>query len=109
MDIIPLSDNTFGAEIKGLDLNHLSDSDFSALYEIFLTYGFFLIRGQLLDESQQIDFGKRFGALEFGALPLANQIKNPTGPIRMFSRRIATVCWLIAVMRHGIPTRPTGL
>ncbi len=79
MDIIPLSDNTFGAEIKGLDLNHLSDSDFSALYEIFLTYGFFLIRGQLLDESQQIDFGKRFGALEFGALPLANQIKKPDG------------------------------
>lgn len=79
MEVIPLSDNTFGAEIRGLDLGQLTNRVFSELYEVFLTYGFFLIRNQLLDEHQQVEFGQRFGTLEFGALPLANQIKQPDG------------------------------
>ena len=71
MQVRPLN-ATFGAEIENLDLNDLSDDEFSALYEAWLEYSFLLFRGQNLTTDQQIEFAKRFGKLEFDLFELSN-------------------------------------
>ncbi len=79
MQIEPLSDHDFGARISGVVLSQLKASDFAAIDAAFLQYGFIVFPDQALTEVEQITFGERFGALEFGALPLANQIKLDDG------------------------------
>ena len=79
MQIDPLSANDFGARISGIVLSQLDQQDFKAIYGAFLKYGFIVFPDQALTEAEQITFGERFGALEFGALPLANQIKLEDG------------------------------
>ena len=57
----------------------MDDKTFKTLYQAFLEYGFLVLPEQFLAEQQNIEFGKRFGELEFGALPLANQHRNEDG------------------------------
>ena len=79
MQIDPLSAHDFGARISGIVLSQLDAQDFKAVYGAFLKYGFIVFPDQALTEVEQITFGERFGAIEFGALPLANQIKLDHG------------------------------
>jgi alpha-ketoglutarate-dependent taurine dioxygenase len=84
----------FGAVVTNIRLAELSDSEFDIIKDAFLTYGFLVFPGQFLSDEENITFGKRFGDLEFGALPIANQVKNKDGTygeiISMNTQRMRT-------------------
>ena len=77
--IVPMANKAFGATATGVDLKNLSDDEFSDLHAAFLELGFLLFPDQHLDEESSIAFGKRFGDLEFGGAPMANQKKHEDG------------------------------
>lgn len=77
--ITPIDKKVFGAVVTDVSLSHLSDSEFSQIKTAFLKFGFLVFPGQFLNDEQNINFGKRFGELEFGALPIANQRKHKDG------------------------------
>ena len=77
--IEPITGKTFGAVVTGVRLAQLTDTQFVAIKQAFLEFGFLVFPNQHLDEEQNIEFGKRFGELEFGALPMANQEKREDG------------------------------
>lgn len=79
MVIEPVADKTFGADVTGVKLARLTDSEFAAIHKAFLEHGFLVFRGQHLDEVENAAFGKRFGELEFGGVPMANRKKNEDG------------------------------
>lgn len=77
--ITPMEGKTFGATVTDVDLRSLSDEEFAAIRAAFLGRGFLLFPGQHLDEEASAAFGRRFGELEFGGQPLANQRKHKDG------------------------------
>lgn len=77
--VSPIDGKTFGAVVTGVRLAHLRDTEFETIHRAFLTYGFLVFPGQFLTDEQNIAFAKRFGRLEFGALPIANQEKHKDG------------------------------
>ena len=80
--IEPIADKVFGAVVSNIALPELDDATFAELYRAFLDYGFLVFPEQFLSEQQNIEFGRRFGELEFGALPLANQHRNDDGEFK---------------------------
>ena len=72
----PISGKVFGAVAEGGDVRELDVDSFCDLYSAFLKFGFLVIPGQHLSEAENIQFAERFGKLEFGALPLANEHKQ---------------------------------
>jgi alpha-ketoglutarate-dependent taurine dioxygenase len=76
-----LADKTFGATVTGVDLRSLDDTTFAELHAAFLEHGLLVFPGQDLDEQASADFGRRFGELEFGGLPLANIRRNKDGTL----------------------------
>jgi len=74
-----MANKAFGATATGVDLKNLSDEDFSELRAAFLEHGFLLFPDQHLNEEDSIAFGERFGDLEFGGAPMANQKKHEDG------------------------------
>jgi alpha-ketoglutarate-dependent taurine dioxygenase len=77
--ITPIPHKVFGATLTGVSLRDLSDAQFATLHEAFLSYGFLVFPGQFLTDAENIAFGKRFGELEFGAMPLSNQERRADG------------------------------
>ena len=77
--ITRIEGKAFGAKVTGVDLVNLSDSAFAAIRAGFLEHGFLLFPGQHLDAQASADFGRRWGELEFGGQPLANQRKHRDG------------------------------
>ena len=77
--IEPISGETFGATITGVKLGNLTDDQFSEIHAAFLEYGFLVFPGQFLSEQENIDFGLRFGDLEFGGAPMSNQKRLAEG------------------------------
>ncbi|MEM8765977.1 MAG: TauD/TfdA family dioxygenase [Pseudomonadota bacterium] len=75
----PIADKTFGARVTGIRLKHITDEDFDRLYASFLEYGFLLFPDQFLTEEENVAFGERFGELEFGGAPMANQKRLAEG------------------------------
>jgi alpha-ketoglutarate-dependent 2,4-dichlorophenoxyacetate dioxygenase len=64
----------FGARITGLDLRHpLDDVTFKAIDEAFNEYSVLVFPGQPLTDAQQIEFSRRFGALEETISSIANK------------------------------------
>ena len=61
--VTPLTGH-FGAAISGVDLTDLSTEDFDAIRAAFEAHGVILVRGQLMDDVQQVIFSERFGPLE---------------------------------------------
>jgi taurine dioxygenase len=53
-----------GAEILNVDLNDLPDDDFARIRDAFLGYQVIAIRDQTLTPAAQLEFSRRFGALE---------------------------------------------
>ena len=94
LTIEPMPDKVFGAVVTGVTLADIDNTTFKTLYQAFLEYGFLLFPGQFLSDQQNIEFGKRFGELEFGALPLANQYRNDDGSfsnlVKLDSQRMRT-------------------
>lgn len=79
--INPIPNKVFGATVTGVHLGSISDADFSALRSAFLKYGVLIFPDQFLTDAENIAFGKRFGELEFGASPLANQERHADGSL----------------------------
>ncbi len=79
LHITPLSTHSFGAQVTGVHLGDLTDAEFMTIKDAFLTYGFLVFPEQFLTDQQNIDFGERFGKLEFGAAQIANQKKLDDG------------------------------
>ncbi len=94
LTIKPIEGKVFGAIVTGVSLVDMDDKTFKTLYQAFLEYGFLVLPEQFLSEQQNIEFGKRFGELEFGALPLANQHRNDDGSfstlVKLDSQRMRT-------------------
>ena len=94
LTIEPIEGKVFGAIVTGVSLVDIDDKAFKTLYQAFLDYGFLVLPEQFLSEQQNIEFGKRFGELEFGALPLANQHRNDDGSfstlVKLDSQRMRT-------------------
>ncbi len=61
----PIPNKTFGAVVSGVKLNDLSDEAFAKIKEGFLQYGFLAFPGQFLTDAENVEFGGRFGELEF--------------------------------------------
>src|SRR6266436_9254349 len=53
-----------GAEIVGVDLNDVSDDAFAQIRDAFHAHQVIVIRDQNLTPAAQLDFSRRFGALE---------------------------------------------
>jgi alpha-ketoglutarate-dependent taurine dioxygenase len=77
--VTPIEAKTFGAVVTGVKLRKLTDADFADIKAAFLEYGFLVFPDQFLSDDENIEFGKRFGELEFGALAMANQDKQEDG------------------------------
>lgn len=77
--IKPIRNKVFGAVVTNISLRNLTDNEFSQLHSAFLNYGFLVFPNQFLTDQENIAFGQRFGELEFGALPMANQEKHEDG------------------------------
>ena len=92
--IEPVPGKTFGALVTGIRLSELTDAEFRTIHKAFLSYGFLVFPDQHLSEQENIAFGERFGKLEFGALPMANQEKHKDGSygeiIPMSTQRMRT-------------------
>ena len=77
--IEPVPHKVFGAVVTNTRLAELGDDEFGTIKSAFLKYGFLVFPGQFLSDEDNISFGERFGKLEFGALPMANQEKHKDG------------------------------
>ena len=63
IEIVPLSP-ALGAEIRGVDVSQpLSEKDFQQILDAWHQHLVILLRGQQLDEEQQVAFARRFGEL----------------------------------------------
>jgi alpha-ketoglutarate-dependent taurine dioxygenase len=77
--ITPIEDKVFGAIVTNVKLGHLDDDEFAEIHSALLEFGFLLFPGQFLSDAENVAFGERFGELEFGGLPMANQPKKEDG------------------------------
>jgi alpha-ketoglutarate-dependent taurine dioxygenase len=78
-DVAPL-DATFGAVVTGLELAELDDDTFACLYDVWLEYALLVFPDQHLGKSQQIEFARRLGTLEFELAAISNV--RPDGTLR---------------------------
>jgi taurine dioxygenase len=53
------------AEVRGIDLSHVTDGEFAAIHRLWLEHLVLLFRGQKLDDEQLIGFSRRFGELDW--------------------------------------------
>ncbi len=77
IEVQPIND-TFVAEISGVDVRDISDAEFEQLYAAWLKYGVLRLRNQQIDEDQLQAFSARFGPLEeipFGRMSEADKAK----------------------------------
>ncbi|MFF5476086.1 TauD/TfdA dioxygenase family protein [Streptomyces sp. NPDC012935] len=66
LPLTPLGPN-FGAELHGIDLARLGDEQIQAIREALVAYKVLFVRGQDgLDDSAQIEFGRRLGEVTAG-------------------------------------------
>ena len=79
MNITPFKKKPFGAVVTGVELANLNDETFTLIQAAFLKFGFLLFPTQFLSDQENIEFGQRFGELEFGASPMSNQEKLAEG------------------------------
>ena len=85
LTIEPIQGKVFGATITGVHLGKLTDQEFERIHAAFLEYGFLVFPGQFLTEQENIDFGLRYGELEFGGVPMSNQKRLAEGSYRHLS------------------------
>lgn len=66
LPLTPLGPN-FGAELHGVDLARLGDEQIQAIREALVAYKVLFLRGQDgLDDTAQIEFGRRLGEVTAG-------------------------------------------
>ena len=77
IEVQPITEH-FSADIHGVDLRHLSDSEFEDIYRAWLQFGVLRIRNQPINEEELQTFSARFGPLEeipFGNIPESEKAK----------------------------------
>lgn len=75
---IQLFDAPLGAELLGLDLTSpLDDSDFSRVHQAHLDHHLLVFRDQKITPAQQIEFSRRFGALQIHVLHQFQLVDHP--------------------------------
>ncbi len=77
--VSPIKDKTFGAIVTEVKLANIGDDEFAQIKSAFLEYGFLVFPDQHLSVEENVRFGKWFGDLEFGGIPMANQEKQQDG------------------------------
>lgn len=77
--VTPIKDKVFGAVVTDISLRNLGEAEFETVKAALLKYGFLVFPEQFLTDDENIAFGERFGELEFGAAPMANQEKHEDG------------------------------
>jgi alpha-ketoglutarate-dependent taurine dioxygenase len=75
LDVQPLN-ASFGAIVRGIKLASLDDETWAALHETWLEYALLIFPGQFLTKDEQNTFARRFGNLEFEAVPISNIDKD---------------------------------
>ncbi len=71
---------TFVADITGLDVRNLSETEFDELYTAWLMFGVLRLRNQPVDEDALRAFSARFGPLE--EIPMGRQSEKANAKIR---------------------------
>ncbi len=80
LEIVPLSD-ALGAEIRGLDLSRdIDEATFAKIEQAWHDHLILLFRDQHLSEDDQINFARRFGALQSRPRPAA--LRAESGEVR---------------------------
>ncbi len=79
LTITPVEGKVFGAVVTDVKLPQLTDAEFATIKAAFLDHGFLVFPGQFMTEEENIAFGERFGPLEFGGAPMANQRRSADG------------------------------
>ena len=79
MRVEPLN-RSFGAKVYELSLPDLNQDQVEDIYKLWLQYALLIFPQQNLSNSQQIEFAKNFGSLEFELSPISN-VRND-GSIR---------------------------
>jgi taurine dioxygenase len=75
---VEIFDAPLGAEILGLDLNRpLSQRDFQRIHTAHLEHHLLVFRDQRITPQQQVDFSRRFGALQIHVLRNFQLPSNP--------------------------------
>ena len=77
--ISPLGEKEFGAVVVGVDIPKIGDDEIARVKKAFLTFGFLVFPDQHLTLDENIQFGRLFGDLEFGGIPMANQERLKDG------------------------------
>ena len=79
LDIKPLMPGMdFAVEIKNIDLSQpLDNVIFEEIRQAVFSYAVVVIRGQSIDDEQQISFSERFGELEKSLVKIDGEIKFP--------------------------------
>ena len=67
---LPLPGKTFGAKVRGVELQNLSQSDFTKIIEAFIEYGLLIFPKLQVDQHTQKQFASRFGRLRFNGTPM---------------------------------------
>jgi taurine dioxygenase len=57
-----------GAEVGGIDLRRIGDSEFATIHRAWLDHMVLLFRGQALNDDDMIAFSRRFGELDFAPI-----------------------------------------
>ncbi|KAF2835211.1 alpha-ketoglutarate-dependent 2,4-dichlorophenoxyacetate dioxygenase [Patellaria atrata CBS 101060] len=55
---------TFGAEVRGIDFEHISDEQFEEILKALAKYGVCVFRNTGLDDKSHVEFSRRFGELD---------------------------------------------
>jgi len=73
-------DGEFAADVHGLQIASLSDSDFDVLYNIWLEYSVIRLRGQTLNDNELVTFSRRFGELDLAPKTEGHRDTAPDRP-----------------------------
>ena len=71
LQIAPL-EGTFGAVVTGVKLAGIDQPTWQSVYSAWLKHALLIFPGQRLTREQQVEFARRFGALEFAIAPISN-------------------------------------
>ena len=98
MEIVPTGGG-LGAEVRGLDLRHLDDAAFLALYRAWLDNLVLLFRQQHFDPADLVAFSRRFGLLDLAPI-------QETG--RRYVEGIPELYIVSNILRNGEPIGSLG-
>ena len=69
-----------GADIEGVNLQHLDDAGFAAIKQAWLERKVVRLRGQAIDDDALAEFSRRFGPLDKAPITTSGKLYKPTRP-----------------------------